>query len=294
MKAIRDDDQEHNVGPRISHFLWCPVPEVDMIRRELVILCMVMISMCAGSIRVFSQYAARDMFDSIGLVEQGRDFMEKNKFKKARKRFEEALQRFDINFRAHAHLAILDTIEKNHDQAQQHFENSLRTFEPYRDRLVQWKIGYVSGLERKVTEIQEEIRVRDAAEATGESVAAVPPDTESEGEKPLEEQLADLQQTIGDLWKEIELDRQMVYPAAFRARYGDLLFDRKDFEHAKQQYMLAVETDPTTRDAWANLAICWFLQGDCPEARAAFLQAKELGAAVNPNFEKDLKTLCGE
>ena len=265
-----------------------------MIRRELAIFCMVIITVCAGSLRVFSQSSARDMFDSIDLVEKGRDFMDKNKFKKARKRFEEALQRFNINFRAYANLAILDTIEKNHDGAQQNFETSLRTFEPYRDRLVQWKIGYVSGLEKKAAELQAEILALEAAETVDTEEATKPPETGETPEKTLEEQLADLQQTIGDLWKEIEMDRRMVYPAVYRARYGDLLFDRKDFEHAKQQYMLAVETDPTTRDAWANLAICWFLQGNCPEARAAFLRAKELGAAVNPNFEKDLKTLCGE
>ena len=211
----------------------------------------------------------------------GRKSLEAGNLVEARQRFIRSVELLDINFHGFACLAILDLMEKDASSSLENFQKSLENFDAFKALLIASKSNHALAIENLVARLQS-----DASTGDDPGPEATAPDDVDQ-----ETILLDRASVIRG---QVAADSQMVYPAYYRLRFGELLFTMSDFDRAKQQYQLAVEADPEAGDAWAGLSLCWFIIGDCKEAKSAFVRASQLGAAMNPSFEADLLARCGE
>ena len=238
-----------------------------------------------SAIPLFSQsrpvlYTA-EFRDSQAAVSRGMELLDAGDLERARERFTRAVELLDVNFHAYAYLAILDLMEKDALSSHENFQESMGRFDRFQRLVIEQKSNCANVIENMVVSMQSEQQSpHDAASDP------VPPD--------LMDQQTALLNRAAALRAEVEADRAMVYPALYRFKYGELLFGMSQFEQAKFQYQLAVEANPDTKDAWVGLSVCWFILGNCPEAKAAFIRASELGAVVNPSFQRDLLARCGQ
>lgn len=210
----------------------------------------------------------------------GTTCLAENRPGEARAHFQQALVLWAANFHAQANLAILAFQEQDMEGARAFFVESLRVFDEYRGQVPRWKTAYAIALELQ------------AAEASTDTDAHVTEDAEAAAA--LEAQREAWLKTAARMRREAARERDMTYPGRYRFEYGKLLYALHEYESARDQYVLAVTASPDLKEAWAELSVCWFLLGNCEEARAAYGRAWELGAAMHPDFVRDLKSRCGE
>ena len=210
----------------------------------------------------------------------GTTCLQENRPGEARKHFQQAISHWGANFHARANLAILAFQEQDMEEARSLFGESLRVFDEYRGQVPRWKTAYAIALELQAAEAGTDT---DADVTEDEAAAAA-----------LEAQREAWLKTAARMRREAARERDMTYPGRYRFEYGKLLYALHEYESARDQYTFAVAASPDLKEAWAELSVCWFLLGNCEEARAAYGRAWELGASMHPDFVRDLKARCGE
>ena len=218
--------------------------------------------------------------NSMNQLKRGENALNAGHLEKAEKHFMKAVKLMDENYQAYAYLGIVAFMKRDLKTAQVRFEESLKKFEPYKTLVLDRMREYIRTLETN----QGKTRL-------GLSRSHTPDPTASQSD--MEARYDYQQRRIKEFNEEYENFQNMKYPAFFHFKYGNVLLSSGQRLKAKSQYLGAVEADPSYKDAYANLAVCCFLEGDCEQAVKAYKKAKELKAKMNPKFEADLKKKCG-
>jgi len=239
-----------------------------------------------GSMICIAQTSSRSSMnfgaESFKHVEKGIQLLEKNKVSKAKAAFKKAIKEQDIQYMAHAYLGIIAAVEKEPEQAKKHFEDSMSKFKAYKEQLLRNKKDYLKNLESRAISLRIELDQHNMQQS-GEDNAAQK-----------ESQHHDMAARVKELTKDYEKAQEMKYNAFFRFKYGNLLWSLKNQAGAKEQYLLAVDADPEFKDVYANLTVCYFIEGDCPNALATFKKGKDLKTPFHPKLEEDLLNKCKE
>jgi tetratricopeptide (TPR) repeat protein len=212
-------------------------------------------------------------------VKKGQKALEKNNLQEAKKLFKKAIKEFDRTYQAYAYLGIIASMEKDYKSSLNYFQESLKQFDRYKTHILERKKDYMKEFERKANSARIELDQHDQ-QYSGTNA------TESENI------YYEYKNKVKALKKEIEKDKNMKYNAFFRFKYGNVLMATGNRQLAKKQYQLAVDTKPEFKDSYANLAVCYFLDGDCANAMKIYKQGKKLGTKFHPKFEQDLLKRC--
>jgi tetratricopeptide (TPR) repeat protein len=218
--------------------------------------------------------------NSMSQLKKGENALKAGHLKVAERNFKKAIKLMKVNYQAYGYLGILETQKGNLKEAQINFRESVKTFEQYKTLMLGRIMGYVRQMESNVGNSRlamDKARDPSASETSGN----------------VELSYKNKKDVIKDYNEEYSKLKEMKYPAFFQFKYGNLMLAAGYGKAAKKHYLAAVEADPTFKDTYANLAVCWFMEGNCKEAVKAYKKAKELKAEVNPKFEADLKKKCG-
>ncbi len=218
---------------------------------------------------------------SMNQLKKGEKALDARKLKRARSYFLKAIKFMEKNYQAYAYLGIVESMRGNLKEAEKRFKESMAMFEPYKILILERRTEYI----RKFENIQGASRLDfdktlNPKDVNGSSSTA-------------EIEYNDKQKMIKEYNDDYAKFKRMKYPAFFHFKYGNMLMAAGREPEAKLQYISAVESDPSFKDTYANLAVCWFIEGNCEEALKAFKKARELKAPINPRFEIDLKKKCG-
>ncbi|NOZ13018.1 MAG: tetratricopeptide repeat protein [Acidobacteria bacterium] len=255
-------------------------------KRKFFLLFLAAVAMTAVSIAVpakaqtMSELYNKAESNSMREIEKGKKELDAGKLKAAEKHFKEAAKLMKQNYQAYAYLGIVAFMKKDLKASLDWFKTSFDKFSVYKAYILERKRDYVRELERQQGNLRLEL---DKHDMQYEGINATAVETHYESVKNM----------LKDYKKQLEKDKNMKYPAFFHFKYGNALFAARKMDKAKEQYLAAVQTDPNFKDAYSNLAVCYFIGGDCPHAVQAYKKAKELKAKINPRFERDLKKRCG-
>jgi len=246
--------------------------------KSLVIILVLIFSM-SGFTQTRSSLFSKNFSNAMLDVKKGQDALEQNKLSEAKAFFEKAIKSFDKTYHAYAYLGIIYAMEKNYKKSLEYFQTSVKKFDVYKEHLLERKTDYMKEFERKANTARIELDQHDG-QYQGKNATTS------------ESLYNDYKNKVKALGKEIEKDKNLKYDAFYRFKFGNVLMATGNRNIAKQQYQLAVDTKPEFKDAYANLAVCYFLDGDCANAMKIFKTGKELGTKFHPKFEQDLLKKC--
>ena len=230
--------------------------------------------------QTMSELGSKAESNSMKALEKGKKELDAGKLDLANKYFHKAQKLMKQNFQAYAYQGIVAFKKRDVKTALAKFKESLEKFKEYKAYIVERKTDYARTLEKQLNTARVNLDSHNAQYAGING-------------SELENQYNSQKNLLAALKKDMAKAKEMKYPAFFHFKYGNILFATRQEKAAKAQYLAAVDTDPSFKDAYANLAVCWFIEGDCAHAVEAYKKAKELKAKVNPNFERDLKKKCG-
>jgi len=248
--------------------------------KKLLTISLLLFACAAVPAQTMSQLYTKAESNSNREIEKGTKALDAKKLREARKHFNKAIKLFDINYQAYAYLGILDDMEQRPQDAVKQFEKSLAMFEKYKAHLIERKTDYIKEMERKALSLQVELDQHDMQYQGGNAMAAETKKTE-------------MMNKVKNLSAELEKDKEMKYPAFFRFKYGNALMKVRNVGSARQQYQLAVDTDPELVDAYVNLSVACFMTNDCASAMKTYEAGKARGAKFPPRYVQDLMKRCG-
>lgn len=217
---------------------------------------------------------------SMSKLKKGEKALDAGKLEKAEAHFVKAIKLMKENYQAYAYIGIIEFMRGDLKTAQMRFQESLIMFQPYKTLMLKRMTQYSQAIATNV--VSSRVGLDRALSSNGEGNAS--------GE---EIKYYNGKSTINAYNNECSKLQEMKYPAFFHFKYGNVLLAAGHEKAAKSQYLSAVESDPSFKDTYGNLAVCWFIEGNCKEAVKAYKKAKALKGEVNPDFEADLKKKCG-
>ncbi len=230
--------------------------------------------------QTMSQLASKVQSNSMKEIEKGKKALDSGRLSVADKHFRKALKLMEQNYQAVAYRGIVAFMKKDLKKSLAFFQESIEKFDVYKKYILERQRDYARTLQKRLNTYRVELDKHDA-QYNGVNGSELENDYNSK------------KNLLNSLMKQIEKDKEMKYPAFFRFKYGNALFASREVKAAKEQYIAAVKTDPGFKDAYANLSVCWFIEGNCDKAVDAYKKAKALKAKINPRFEQDLKRRCG-
>lgn len=234
---------------------------------------------CTVMAQIRAIFYNRPETNSMAALKNGEKALKAGHLKLAERNFKKAIKLMKVNYQAYGYLGILETHKGNLKGAQIRFRESIKMFKPYKTLMMTRMRDYLREMHTNVT---------NSRLAVGQARNPSP----STADLAVESDHKNRQDTIDDYNKEYETLKAMKYPAFFQFKYGNLMLAAGYPKAAKVHYLAAVDADPTFKDTYGNLAVCWFMEGNCKEAVKAYKKAKELNAPINARFEADLKKKC--
>jgi Tfp pilus assembly protein PilF len=246
----------------------------------LLVMALAMVISYAVKAQTIHKLYNRPETSSMNELKKGEKALAAGNLEKADAHFMEAIKLMKVNYQAYAYIGIIEARKGDLKTAQMRFQESLRMFEPHKTLLLERLTQYIRAFETNVGNSRLAV---DRAHSPGGA----------ENASGVEAKYSSRKNIINSYNKEYSKLKEMKYPAFFHFKYGNVLLAAGHEMAAKSQYLSAVESDPSFKDTYGNLAVCWFMEGNCKEAVKAYKKAKELKAEVNPDFEAELKKKCG-
>ena len=228
-----------------------------------------------------SQMYSKTMATSTRYIEKGKKYLEKNKIAKAENEFKKAIKAWKHAYAAYAYLGIIYYQKRDFAKSKEYFDKSLEEFAKFKENYLKMKLDYMKEFERKAKQMQIDLDKHDM-QYQGQNAVA------------MESQKVEYENKFKNMKKEYEKDKNMQYDAFFRFKYGNTLLALRKYKDAINQYEEAIKQNPRYKEAYVNLAVAYFITGDCENAVKNYKEAKKLKAPINKNFERDLKKRCSK
>jgi len=222
--------------------------------------------------------------DAVKFAEKGKKSFDKEDYNKARKYFNKAIAADQRAYHAYAYLAVIEGVENHNDKAVEEFKESLKQFDVFKAHMIERKTDYLKTMELEAISSQHTLdrRTSNYEPQSGENPALAQSNVNSQKSR------------VKELKKQLEKDKNLVYPAFFYFKYGNSLMKLKQVAEAKAMYESALTSDPKFIETYSNLAVAYFMTGDCEKALSTYHKGTELQAKFHPGFVKDLLANCGK
>ena len=209
-----------------------------------------------------------------------KDFV-KEKFQKAREKLEKCIEIMPEHANAWLLLAQIESKENHLDQALEDIQKAKMNFE---------SIAKFQTLtqERLFTELREQkVSLQAQANALESALSQMGGSQSTEAAK-LAAELGQIKGTLGNIDMQIQrpIGSTIDIPAEFFLVHGNILFRRRQFNDARDQYLEVIKRDPANGNAYNNLANLYLLAKAYQKALDYLNQAESHGVTVNPKMKE--------
>jgi tetratricopeptide (TPR) repeat protein len=224
-------------------------------------------------------------------LEEGKAQFTKGKFDKAERKFLECLEVFPKNADAHFFMAQIHEKNNDLDKALQSIETAKACFSEIGKFYAFSHQELLNKLRDQKSQVEEYIRKREDALAALRSQPKPDQDAIRNLESEIQQNRNDIAKIDTQLREPIPMTMETPVPYFFI--HGNILFKRKDFQGAVNQYLETVRVDPRHGPAYNNLANIFFMAKQYEKARDYLLQAEANGVAINPKFKQAIEEKLG-
>lgn len=219
---------------------------------------------------------------SVKYFEQGKNLYNKEKYKKAEKKFKECLEVFPQHAQANFYLAHLLYQASNLESALHHIEEAKKNFEFINKMYIFGYEDYTSQLRAQRDEIRDRIqKYKDQQQRTTQ---------EGERQK-IEATISQLQNELGTVNSRLAepLPEEKKAPAEYFYLHGNIFFKLKKYQEAHDQYVETIKHDPQHEKAYNNLINIYFMAKQYKKAMELGEQAESTGVNINPKLMEAIR-----
>jgi len=227
-------------------------------------------------------------------LKRAKSLLEERRLEKAKELFEHTLESPEHEHIALGYIGIIEGMRGESQQAIRSFQDSIVSFLAFREQRIH-------SLETKLREMEGSFEI-DQAYLDDRKRAYASFMRKTWENRPRIQKLhtpENVSQSVKQhkyrtnlVEKELKKVKEMAYPAFFYFKLGNLFMQTENPHYARLSYENAVNSDPYFQDAYLNLAVLNFLQGNCKEAKRRLAAASHFGASINPDFQRELNQSC--
>jgi len=219
---------------------------------------------------------------SVKHFEEGKELYNKEKFKKAEKKFKDCLEVFPQHAQANFYLAHLLYQASNLENALHHIEEAKKNFEFMNKMYILGYEDYTSQLRTQRDEIRDRIQqYKDQKQRT----------TQQEDTQKIEAQISQLQTELGTVNSRLAepLPEEKKVPADYFYLHGNIYFKLKKLQEAHDQYVESIKRNPKHDKAYNNLINIYFMAKQYQKAMELVEQAEATGIRINAKLKEAIQ-----
>ena len=257
-----------------------------------IFLCVCLVGFSQTNTDMFNK---KPNFKAQKTLAKGQKQLDNGKYSLAEESFSKLLDESDYKYTALGYLAVVKDQTGDPSQAVKLFQESIAEFQEYKAHLIERKQDYLKSMELDAQTDQAYLNTRKVGHADQIEVKSKASTTRylSQGNPALQQSdIHTKTNRVDELMNELEQDKKMAYPAFFYFKLGNLYSKSKQWDEAKTAYLNAVNSDPEFKETYANLAVVYFLENDCANAKLMANRAEEMNTPLNPDFKASLFNKC--
>lgn len=219
---------------------------------------------------------------SVKHFEEAKALYNKEKYKKAEKKFKDCLEVFPQHAQANFYLAHLLYQASNLESALHHIEEAKKNFEFMNKMYIIGYEDYASQLRIQRDEIRDRIqKYKDQQQRT----------TQEEERQKIEVTISQLQTELGTVNSRLAepLPEEKKVPADYFYLHGNIYFKLKKLQEAHDQYVESIKRDPKHEKAYNNLINIYFMAKQYQKAMGLVEQAESIGVSINPKLMEAIR-----
>jgi len=213
-------------------------------------------------------------------LEKGQELLVKGKLDQAEKKLLKVLDTLPEHATAAYFLADCYSKQGRIDLGLAAIEKAKGNFANFNRIIFRWQMTQVNRFENNKTQLGEQLSDLQKQLAQAK--------TDSE-RRSIQNQISSVQakqNAGGQRTKEQQISENYTIPADYYYLHGNLLFKKKDYPAALDQYLKAVEVDPKHGNSYNNIANLYYMGKQYDKAREYLEKAEANGAKVNPAFKQ--------
>lgn len=224
---------------------------------------------------------------SVKPFEEAKALYDKEKYKKAEKKFKDCLEVFPMHVQANFYLAHLLYQASNLESALHHIGEAKKNFKLMNKMYVLGYADYTSQLRTQRDEIRDRIQnYKDRQQRTRQA---------NESQK-IEAQISQLETKLGTIDSRLAepLPEEKKVPADYFYLHGNIYFKLKKFQDAHNQYLESIKHDPKHEKAYNNLINIYFMAKQYKKAMEFVENAELTGLKINPKLKEAIRKALGK
>jgi tetratricopeptide (TPR) repeat protein len=213
-------------------------------------------------------------------LESGQGLLVKGKLDQAEKKFLKVLETLPEHATAAYLLADCYYKRNRAEEGLAAIQRAEANFGNLNRIMFRWQMSQINRFMNEKAQLDEQIRALQIRLASART------DLERQT---LQNQITGLQgqqNSGGQRTKEQQISETYAIPADYYYLHGNLLFKKKEYQPAFEQYSKAVETDPKHGNSYNNIANLYYMSRQYEKAQEFLEKAEANGAKINPAFKE--------
>jgi pentatricopeptide repeat protein len=219
---------------------------------------------------------------SVKHFEEGKALYNKEKYKKAEKKFKDCLEVFPQHAQANFYLAHLFYQASDLENALRHIEEAKKNFEFMNKMYIIGYEDYNSQLRAQRDDIRDRIQqYQDQLQRA----------TSEQDRQSISTSISQLQTELGTVNSRLAepLPEEKKAPADYFYLQGNIYFKMKKLQEAHDQYVECIKQDPRHEKAYNNLINIYFMAKQYQKAMELVEQADSTGVSINPKLKEAIR-----
>lgn len=227
-------------------------------------------------------------------LEEGRALFLKGNYDKAEKKLGECLETFPKNADAKYFMAQIQLKRKDLGAALVSIEGAEKDFVEIAQLYAYTHQEMMNDLRAQKDRVLESLRTQEEVLA-GLKARPVVDMSQAAAISSAEGSIQQNKNLISKIDTQLQnpIPQTMEIPAGYRYVHGNILFLKKDFQGAVNQYLETIRLQPAHEFAYNNLANIYFMAKQYDKALEFLRKAEANGVKVNQTFKKDLESRLG-
>jgi tetratricopeptide (TPR) repeat protein len=215
-------------------------------------------------------------------LEKGQEYLVKGKLEQAEKKLLQVLDTLPEHATAAYFLADCYSKQGRVDEGLAAIEKAEGNFANFNRIIFRWQMTQVNRFEGKKNQLDEQLNALQIKLSQAKS------DSERLSIQNQISSAQAAQNASSQRTKEQQISENYTIPADYYYLHGNLLFKRKEYSPALDQYLKAVEVDPKHGNSYNNIANLYYMGKQYDKAKENLDKAEANGAKVNPAFKQAL------
>jgi len=219
---------------------------------------------------------------SVKHFEEAKALYNKEKYKKAEKKFKDCLEVFPQHAQANFYLAHILYQSSNLESALHHIEEAKKNSDFINKMYIIGYEDYTSKLRTQRDEIQDKIQqYKDRQQRT----------IQPQDQQRIASSISQLQTELGTVNSRLAepLPEEKKVPTDYFPLHGNIFFKLKKYQDAHDQYVETIKRDPKHEKAYNNLINIFFMAKQYQKAIELVEHAESIGVNINPKLTEAIR-----